>query len=124
MLTAKWPLSRMAGQVDDECAMHTSTSGGSSDTDVKELAARPDGPSGPWPVTTVTPVAKCPRTVRKWALSTPSSTVSGGSGSAPEGSISAAHYRAARTCPTASRGSAGRGAVVAVGPGDGPRPRG
>ena len=43
------------GQVVDEWAMHTSTRGGSSDTDVKELAAMPDGPSGPWPVMTVTP---------------------------------------------------------------------
>jgi len=64
-------------QVVDEWAMHTSTSGGSSDTDVKELGRHPDGRSGPWPVTTVTPVAKCPRTVRKRALSTPSSEVSG-----------------------------------------------
>src|SRR5438067_6979398 len=111
--------------------MHTSTSGGSSDTEVKELAANPDGPSGPWPVTTVTPVAKWPRIVRKRALSTPPSFVSGGSGGRPEGSMSARRlsgrgrvapqWAPGSPAPPGSPGSpgsaVGRRAVVAVGPG-------
>jgi len=86
-------IEHIAGQVLDEWAMHTSTSGGSSDTDVNELAAMPDGPSAPWPVTTVTPVAKCPRIVRNSALSTESSA---GSESRPEGSMRPAGYRPSR----------------------------
>src|SRR5581483_7173608 len=123
MFTAKWPLSRIAGQVVDVCAMQTRTSGGSRETDVNELAAMPAGPFGPCPVTIVTPVAKCPRTVRKRALSMPSSTVSGGSGSGPDGSISDGTLPGRPDGPRlrgAGR-SAGRRPVVAVRPGHGRR---
>ena len=44
---------------------HQSSSGGSSDTEVKELAVTPTGsPSGRTAVTTVTPVANSPNASR------------------------------------------------------------
>src|SRR5581483_3621430 len=110
-LTAKCPVVLIDGQVVDVWAMQTRTSGGSSDTEVKELAASPTGPSSPWPVTTVTPVAKWPRIVRKRALSTPSSVLRGGSSGRPEASS-----MSARTLPGRRQAlSAGRGPVMAVG---------
>ena len=48
----------MRGQVDEVFAAQKSTSGGSSDTDVNELAAMPTGSSSSIAVMTVTPVAK------------------------------------------------------------------
>src|SRR5438128_8126393 len=50
--------------------MHTRTSGGSSDTDVNELAVKPRGePSGWIVVTTVTPVTNAPSARRNSARS-------------------------------------------------------
>src|SRR5437016_5362210 len=44
--------------------------GGSSDTDVKELAVKPcDSPASLRIVTTATPVAKCPHAMRNWLAS-------------------------------------------------------
>src|SRR6478735_3136637 len=61
----------MRGQVLDVFAAQNSTSGGSSDTDVNELAARPTGSSPSIAVMTVMPVAKWPRTERNDAASGP-----------------------------------------------------
>src|SRR6476661_10573013 len=61
----------MRGQVLDDFAAQNSTSGGSSDTDVNELAARPTGSSPSIAVITVMPVAKWPRTERNDAASGP-----------------------------------------------------
>ncbi|MNJ57215.1 hypothetical protein D3C77_527970 [compost metagenome] len=44
----------------DFTSRHHSTSGGSSDTEVKLLTVMPSGPSAVWAVTTQTPVAKPP----------------------------------------------------------------
>ena len=56
---APWPL--MADRVALLRSKQTSTSGGSSESDVTAFAVVPTGsPSGPTEVTTVTPVAKCP----------------------------------------------------------------
>ena len=54
----------MRGHVDDAFDAQNSTSGGSSDTDVNEFAETPTGSSPSIAVMMVTPVAKCPRTVR------------------------------------------------------------
>jgi primosomal replication protein N len=52
--------------------MHTSNSGGSSETEVKLFAVSPTGvPSGQIAVTTVTPVAKQPSASRKVRASLP-----------------------------------------------------
>ncbi len=64
MLTQKAPASRTRGHVDDRVAMQTATKGGSSETDVNELTARPRGSPPTEAVTTVTPVAKWPSTWR------------------------------------------------------------
>jgi hypothetical protein len=48
----------MRGQVEDDFAAQNNTSGGSSDTDVNELAAMPTGSSPSTAVTMTTPVAK------------------------------------------------------------------
>ena len=48
----------MRGHVDDECATQNSMSGGSSESDVNELAAMPTGSSPSIAVMMVTPVAK------------------------------------------------------------------
>ena len=48
----------MRGHVLDDFATQNSTSGGSSDTDVNELAAMPTGSSPSIAVMIVTPVAK------------------------------------------------------------------
>jgi hypothetical protein len=69
MFTQNVAAARRLGQVAEDRATQKATSGGSSDTDVKELTDRPRG----WPpdrqVTTVTPVAKWPRTWRYRASS-------------------------------------------------------
>src|SRR5215470_11677197 len=66
MLTAKCGAAEKTWQLAAALAMHTRTSGGSSDTEVKEFAVKPRGvPSGCSVVTTVTPVAKAPRAWRK-----------------------------------------------------------
>nr|ADR01061.1 Noc-4 [Nocardia sp. ATCC 202099] len=58
-LTVNVPLRRMVGQVDDDLAAHTSTRGGSRDTDVIELQAKPTGrPRASVEVTMVTPVGR------------------------------------------------------------------
>src|SRR5262245_27995209 len=59
------------------------TSGGSSEIDVNEPTVNPIGRPAASPVTTVTPVGKCPSTARKWA---PSNAADGGSGD-PLGSL-------------------------------------
>ena len=66
MLTQNDPLSRNFGHDVDFLSGMNATSGGSSDTDENEPTARPAGlPSLVIPVTTATPVGKCPSTVRK-----------------------------------------------------------
>src|SRR4051812_47231222 len=55
----------MRGHVLDDFAAQNSTSGGSSDTDENEFAARPTGSPSLIAVMMVTPVAKCPSTARK-----------------------------------------------------------
>ena len=47
---------RRAGQVVEECATQTDTSGGSSETGTKELAARPRGLPSTIAATAATPV--------------------------------------------------------------------
>src|SRR5579863_4532322 len=66
---AKRPLSRIDGHVVELFAGQNSTSGGSSETEVTEFADIATGPSGPLAVTTVTPVGRCPRTLRKRSAS-------------------------------------------------------
>src|SRR4051794_17896688 len=65
MLTAKRWLAVAFSSVREPCARETSTSSGSSETEVNELSVMPAG----WPwcslVTTQTPVAKAPTTSRK-----------------------------------------------------------
>src|SRR3954453_17751491 len=61
----------MRGQVLDVFAAQKSTSGGSSETDVNEFAARPTGSSPSIAVMTVMPVAKWPSTERNDAASGP-----------------------------------------------------
>src|SRR4051812_17667706 len=65
MLTQKAPDSCIRGQELDVRSGKNATSGGSSDTDVNEPTAIPAGvPSLAIPVTTATPVGKCPSTCR------------------------------------------------------------
>ena len=70
MLTAKRRLAVAFSSVREPCASDTSTSSGSSETDVNELSVIPAG----WPwcslVTTQTPVANAPTTSRN-SRSTP-----------------------------------------------------
>ena len=60
-------ISRSRGQVLELRAMQTDTNGGSSDTDVNELAARPSGTPPANAATAVTPVGKVPNTRRSSA---------------------------------------------------------
>src|SRR5438477_8812967 len=85
MFTQNLPARSMRGHVVLAYAAQNATSGGSSDTDVNEFAARPTGspPSGSTAVMTVTPVAKWPSTDRYRAASTVGYS---GSGSGPGGS--------------------------------------
>jgi hypothetical protein len=46
------------------CAVQTETTGGSSETDVNELAAMPSGLPSASPATAVTPVGNAPKTRR------------------------------------------------------------
>lgn len=64
MVTAKLPAARTDGHVVELNAAHSATSGGSSDTEVKELTAIPAGPSGVRAVISTTPVVNRPRTSR------------------------------------------------------------
>ncbi len=64
MLTVNLPAASILGQVDESFDAQNSTSGGSSDTDVNEFADTPMGSFPSMAVMMVTPVAKCPRTVR------------------------------------------------------------
>src|SRR5207253_3312159 len=64
-LTAKCDASTNAPALAAALARQTSSSGGSSETEVKLLTVSPAGdPSAPWQVTTVTPVAKQPSASR------------------------------------------------------------
>ena len=56
----------MASIVADPSCGRNPTSGGSSETEVKEPIVKPTGASPFIPVTTVTPVGKWPKIVRKW----------------------------------------------------------
>src|SRR5579862_5136481 len=86
MFTANVPACSMRGQVDDVCATQKRMSGGSSESDVNELAAIPTGSSPSIAVMIVTPVAKCPRTERNCLSSgTSSSSGNGGSGRSARG---------------------------------------
>jgi 5-formyltetrahydrofolate cyclo-ligase len=65
-LTQKLPASFISAQVSESVWGRKPTSGGSSDTDVNEPIVKPCGRSpSAMPVITVTPVGKCPSTVRK-----------------------------------------------------------
>ena len=64
MLTAKRRRSRDDGSVRDVLSKHTSSSSGSSESDVTALVVMPAGPSEPLAVTTATPVGKWPMTSR------------------------------------------------------------
>ena len=58
---------RSRGQVVELCAVQTETTGGSSETDVNELAAMPSGLPSASPATAVTPVGNAPKTRRSSA---------------------------------------------------------
>src|ERR1700722_6791303 len=58
---------RSRGQVVELCAVQTETTGGSSETDVNELAAMPSGLPSASPATAVTPVGNAPNTRRSSA---------------------------------------------------------
>ena len=61
----KWPLLQKAFIEEDDFASDQSTSGGSSDTELKLLAVTPMGsPVSDIVVTIVTPVAKVPKAAR------------------------------------------------------------
>ena len=62
---AKCPASMNAKKLADLRPMHQETSGGSSETEANELAVMPTSLPPDCAVTTVTPVAKCPRARRK-----------------------------------------------------------
>src|SRR4051794_21351274 len=64
-LTPKRPARRTSGSVRAPLSKHTSTSTGSSESEATALAVIPWGPPGASTVTTATPVAKWPMTVRK-----------------------------------------------------------
>jgi hypothetical protein len=64
MFTTNVPLSRTAVSVAAALLRHTSSDGGSSDTEVTALAVAPWSVPSWWEVITVTPVAKCPMTCR------------------------------------------------------------
>ena len=67
MLTAKTSLRSMLSLPAVPLMTHTSTSGGSSDTDENAFAVIPYCSPGPCVVITVTPVAKAPSARRKSA---------------------------------------------------------
>src|SRR5690349_5730962 len=70
MLTQNRPVGAIFCQLIDSAVGRKPTFGGSSDTDVNEPIVMPNGwPSSASPVTTVTPVGKCPSTWRNRAES-------------------------------------------------------
>src|SRR5215471_4511639 len=69
MFTVNLPAASIRGHVVDTFDAQNSTSGGSRDTEVNELAETPMGSFPSIAVMIVTPVAKCPRTARKDASS-------------------------------------------------------
>src|SRR4051794_22724118 len=69
MFTAKAPLAAINERPEPRRRRHTSTSGGSRETEVNEFAVTPYRPAGPPVVTTVTPVAKAPSARRNWVES-------------------------------------------------------
>src|SRR3954454_5667646 len=69
-LTQKRRASRTAGSVRDVLSKQTSSSSGSSDTDVTAFVVRPVGPSRPLQATIATPVAKWPMTWPRRSVST------------------------------------------------------
>src|SRR3970282_335136 len=65
-LTAKYPADRKAGKLRASLSRLQRRRGGSNETELKLLAVTPtDSPEGPLSVTTVTPVGKLPRALRK-----------------------------------------------------------
>src|SRR3954464_2952889 len=70
MLTQNAPESRNFGHDDELLSGMKATSGGSSDTEENDPTAMPAGlPSASTPVTTATPVGKCPSTWRNLVAS-------------------------------------------------------
>src|SRR6266567_5062766 len=65
MLTVNFPVASIFGHVVESFEAQNSTRGGSIETDVNALAETPMGSLSLSAVMIVTPVAKCPRTVRK-----------------------------------------------------------
>jgi hypothetical protein len=84
-LTQKRPAAWIDGHVVDDFAAQNATSGGSSESDVKELTARPAGSPSCTAVITVTPVTKWPSTWRKRAESTVGGRRGGESGASAAG---------------------------------------
>src|SRR5687768_11926777 len=68
-LTQNFPAGAIACHVSLLTIGRKPTSGGSSETDVNDPIVKPDGMSPAMPVTIVTPVGKCPSTLRNWAES-------------------------------------------------------
>ena len=68
-MTQNLPAGAIASHVSLLTIGRKPTSGGSSDTDVNEPIVNPAGTSPAMPVTIVTPVGKCPSTLRNWAES-------------------------------------------------------
>ena len=66
---AELPAGAIASHVSLLTIGRNPTSGGSSETDVNEPIVNPAGTSPAQPVTIVTPVGKCPSTLRNWAES-------------------------------------------------------
>src|SRR5689334_10434212 len=64
-LTQKWPARAIRCQLVDRMPGQNSTSGGSRDSAANAWQANPTGSPPSTPVTTVTPVQKCPSTWRK-----------------------------------------------------------
>lgn len=58
------PVARIDGQLDEAVDGQKATYGGSNDTEVSDWHVNPSGPESSNPVTTVTPVQKCPRIAR------------------------------------------------------------
>jgi hypothetical protein len=64
MFTQNAPVASMRGQLVDPLPGRNPTSGGSSDTDVKDPMATPTGPSSPDPLMITTPVGYVPSVFR------------------------------------------------------------
>jgi hypothetical protein len=63
------PVASMRGQLTEVLAGAMAISGGSRESEKNDWQVKPSGPSGSMPVTTVTPLAKWPRTARNSAFS-------------------------------------------------------